>query len=90
MAIFKIYDVFNRKHIMAIHKLLNIARSKDNQTMKLGQLIEYNLRNNFNEKLYIKCDEKTSPRTFSKKSKLSISLNQVFWFYSEAAAGGAL
>ena len=27
--------------------LTNISRSKDNQTMKLGQLIEYNKRNIF-------------------------------------------
>ena len=31
--------------------LLNISRSKGNQTMKLGQLIEYNERNNFLQKL---------------------------------------
>ena len=33
--------------ITTIHILLNISQSKDNQTMKLGQLIEYNKRNNF-------------------------------------------
>ena len=32
---------------IAIDVLPNISRSKDNQTMKLGQLIEYNNRNNF-------------------------------------------
>ena len=30
---------------MAIHILTNISRSKDNQAMKLGQLIEYNITN---------------------------------------------
>ena len=30
-----------------IDKLPNISRSKDNQRMKLGQLIEYHKRNNF-------------------------------------------
>ena len=30
--------------------LINTSRSKDNQTMKFGQLIEYNLRNIFLEK----------------------------------------
>ena len=30
---------------IAIHILPNISRSKSNQTMKLGQLIEYNKRN---------------------------------------------
>ena len=32
---------------MAIHIMPNISRSKGNQTMKLGQLIEYNKRNIF-------------------------------------------
>ena len=36
---------------IATHILLNISRSKDNQTMKLGQLIEDNKRNNFLQKL---------------------------------------
>ena len=54
----------------------NISRSKDNQAMKFGQLIEYNMRNIFLEKLYTKCGRETIPRPFSKKSKLSISLDQ--------------
>ena len=44
--------------------------------MKLGQLIECNIRNNFLEKSYTKCDGETSSRPFSEKLKLSISLNQ--------------
>ena len=44
--------------------------------MKFGKLIEYNTRNIFLEKLYVKCGGNTSPRPFSKKSKLSISLDQ--------------
>ena len=32
---------------IAIHILPNISRSKDNQTMKSGQLIEYNKKNIF-------------------------------------------
>ena len=35
---------------IAIHILSNNSRSKSNQTMKLGQLIEYNKRNIFFEK----------------------------------------
>ena len=31
--------------------LINISRSKENQIMKLGQLIEYNIRNIFLEKI---------------------------------------
>ena len=34
----------------AIHILPNIIRSKSNQTMKFGQLIEYNMTNIFLEK----------------------------------------
>ena len=44
--------------------------------MKFGQLIEYNMWNIFLEILYLKYDGEASPRPFSKKSKLSISLNQ--------------
>ena len=43
------------KQTISIHILTNISRSKDNQAMKLGQLIEYNIRNICREKLYAKC-----------------------------------
>ena len=32
---------------IVIHVLANISRSKGNQTMKFGQLVDYNMRNNF-------------------------------------------
>ena len=51
-------------------------RIKGNQTMKFDQLIDYNMRNIFLEKSYTKFDEETSPRPFSEKLKLSISLDQ--------------
>ena len=38
------------KQTIAIHMLSNISRSKRNQTMKFGQLIECNMRNIFVEK----------------------------------------
>ena len=45
--------------------------------MKFGQLIEYNMRNIFLEKLYTKCGGETSRRFFyGLKLKLSISLDQ--------------
>ena len=44
--------------------------------MKFVQLIEYNMRNIFLEKSYTKCGGETSPRPFSEKLKLSISLDQ--------------
>ena len=64
------------KQTIAIHILPYISRSKDNQTVKFGQLIEYNMRNIFLEKSYTKCGGETIPKPFSKKSKLSISLDQ--------------
>ena len=56
--------------------LPNISRSKGDQTMKFGQLIEYNMRNIFLEKSYTKCGRETSPRPFSEKLSLNISLDQ--------------
>ena len=53
------------------YTLPNISRSKDNQTVKFGQLIEYNMRNIFVEKSYTKCAGETNPRPLSKKLKLS-------------------
>ena len=44
--------------------------------MKLDQLIEYEIWNIFLEKSYTKYDGETIPRSFSKKSKSSISLYQ--------------
>ena len=44
--------------------------------MKFGQLIECNMRNIFLKKSYTKCVGETSHRPSSKKSKLSISLDQ--------------
>ena len=34
-----------RKQTITVHILTNISRNKDNQIMKFGQLIEYNVRN---------------------------------------------
>ena len=61
---------------IAIHILPSISRSKDNQRMKFGQLIEYNLRKTFVEKSYTKCAAETIPRPSSKISELSLSLDQ--------------
>ena len=44
--------------------------------MIFGQLIEYNMRKNITGKSYTKCGGETIPRPFSKKSKLSIFLDQ--------------
>ena len=44
--------------------------------MKFGHLIECNMRNVFLEKSFTKCGGETSPRPFSEKLKVSISLDQ--------------
>ena len=44
--------------------------------MKFGQLIEYNMRNIILVKSYTKCDGRTSPGPFSRKLKLSLSLDR--------------
>ena len=64
------------KQRIAIHILPNISGSKDNQTMKFGQLIECNMSNIFLEKSYTKYGGEIILRPFSKKSKSSISLDQ--------------
>ena len=58
--------------------------------MKFGQLIECNTRKIFFEKSYTECGGKTSPRPFSEKLKLSISLDRwpkvlhsLFLFYAQ-------
>ena len=50
---------------IVMHVLPNILRSKSNQTMKRGQLTEYNMRNIFLKKPYTKCGGETIPRFFS-------------------------
>ena len=61
---------------ISIHILSNIPRSKGKETMKFGQLIEYNMWNIFVEKLNTKCGGETIPRPLSKRSKWSISRDQ--------------
>ena len=50
------------KQTTAKHLLLYISGSKDNQTVKSGQLIKYNMRKIFLEQSYPKCGEETSPK----------------------------
>ena len=60
------------KQIITTHTVLNFLVSKSNQENKFVRLIEYNIRNNFAEKSYPKCDGGTSLRQF----KNSVSLDQ--------------
>ena len=64
------------KQTIAIHILPYISRSKDNLTEKFGQFLDYNLSKIFFEKSHPKCGGETSPKSFSKKPKLSIPLDQ--------------
>ena len=64
------------KQIITKHTLSNISRSKGNETMQVNQFIEYNMRNILLKKSCTVYGGETSPRTFSKESKLSISLDQ--------------
>ena len=69
---FKIYA----KQMITIYILSNISRSKGNQTMTFGQVIEYNMRNIFIERSYTKCGTAAGARPFYKISKFCISLDQ--------------
>ena len=75
------------KERIVIHLLPNILRNKDNQAMIYGQQREYNMKNIFLEKPYTKCGGETSPRPFSEKLKLSISLDQQSEFLSASPSG---
>ena len=66
------------RQFLATESILKIMKNafRFYQTMKLGQLIEYSMRNIILGKSYTKCVEETILRPFSKKSKLSMSLEQ--------------
>ena len=72
---FKMYDVTtwlaNNCNTHIDQYLLLVIRQ-----WNFGQLIEHNIRNILLKKSYAKCDRDTTPRSFSKKSKLSMSLDQ--------------
>ena len=74
MVNFKIYGITTW---LTNNSYTDIAqKSEGNQTMKLHQLIESNTINIFIEESYTNCGRGTIPRPFSKKSKLSILLDQ--------------
>ena len=54
------------KKTITIHILRNISKRKRNQTIKFGQLIEYNMRNIILEKSYKKCGGEILPYRFLK------------------------
>ena len=64
------------QQIITMPILSNISRSKGNQSMKFGQLIEHNMGKILLEKSCKNRKGETSPRPFCKQSELSISLGQ--------------
>ena len=60
------------KQTNAIHMLPSISRSKGNQTMNFGQLMEYSMRNIFFKNHAQNLVEKLFPNAI----KLSVSMNQ--------------
>ena len=67
------------KQTIAMHILANVLRSKGNQTLKFGQLIEYNMRNIFLENLYAKCNRETILRPARKKVKIEHISGSMWW-----------
>ena len=61
------------KQIIALHILHNISISKGKQTMKFGQLVEYNMRNIFLQKSYKNMVERLVPDSFRKNQIWDIS-----------------
>ena len=67
---------------LVVHTLSNISKSKGNQTLKSGQLIEYKMKHN-SWKIMSNCGGETFPRPFSKKIKIEyISESIVYSLYS--------
>ena len=52
---FKIYNTTG-KQVISKQILPSISRRKSNQTMKFGQVMEYNIQNIFLETPYTKCE----------------------------------
>ena len=63
------------KQTITIHIWPNLSRSKGNQTVRFGHLIEYNTRNIFLEKSYTKCGGNIVPNLFLKNQ------NWLFYIY---------
>ena len=72
---FKFYDITNWETDNYNTHISRYLKNKGNQTMKFGQLIEYNMRSIFPEKPYLKCGAETAARAFPNKSKLRMPLD---------------
>ena len=63
---------------IVIQILSNIVSSKDNQTIKFGQLIDCNMRNSFLKKSCKNCGGGNSPRPFNDKNWNILRTKKVF------------
>ena len=61
MLISKLMTSQPGKQVIIVYILPNISRSKGHQTIKFGQLIEYNMRNIFLGKSYTNVMQKLFP-----------------------------
>ena len=61
--------------------MTNIASTKGNQSMKFGQLIEYNRRNIFLERTFTKYGGETSSQTLSQKITIEHISGSTAWIY---------
>ena len=68
------------QQIIAIQILSIISRSKGNQTLKFGQLIEYNMRNIIFKESYSKCGGEARIRPFYEKSKFGSTVSNAIKF----------
>ena len=68
------YERYENLITIAIHILTDISRSKGNQAMKFGQLIEY-------KKSCTKCGGEPIPRPFYKQSKFTYLWMDILQFY---------
>ena len=73
---FKFYDVTTWLTSSCNTHIAQYLEKQRQSDKKFGLLIECNMSNIFLEKTYTKCDGETSPRPFSEKFKLRISLDQ--------------
>ena len=72
----RLHNFHERALVRGNTVLPTILRSKGYQTMKSGQLIEYNIRHILLAKSFPKCVGEFIPRSFSQKSKQNTSLDQ--------------
>ena len=64
--VFKVYGFTTWLTTIAMRILHTISKNKDNQAMKFGQFIEYNMEKIFLENSYTKCGGETITRPFLK------------------------